>query len=659
MFTKIKGSLWRFKTSAKIFFDKISQRKPTLQNGEVTKNPQNLDTILVSNSKPKNHLRPRHIKYISRVLTSKEKTLVYFFIFVIIACSGFLAYRYYTKHFIVMPASGGEYSEGLIGAPRYINPLLAQTNDVDLDLTRLIFSGLLAYDKNLKLVEDMAEKYTVSDDQKIYTFTLKKNIFWHDGEALTADDIVFTYQSAQDPQFKSPLFYSLRGVKVEKKDDQAVVFTLDEPFQQFLEILTTGILPAHLWKNIPSMNANLTEYNIKPIGSGAWKYESFIRDKFGNVKSYTLAPNDTYYGKKPYLKKITFKFYSDYDPINDIYPAIEALNNRKVDAVSYIPKNLKNKIQNPLIRFYSLHLPQYTALFFNQKNNSLLKEKYIRQAVAMAIDKTSILTEALNLEGEIVNGPMLRGYPGYDNNIKKISFDPQRAMEILDENGWKEISKEAYDAQFRIAVLTSTPTSTDAIQKDSAKDNEKKTSEPTVYRVKNKQILKIKLTAPDLTETMQAAQLVQKYLQNIGIMADLEIVDDTSIVKDVIRPRNYEALLYGEIIGSDPDPYPFWHSSQNQDPGLNLAIFTNRNIDKALEDAKKAKTQEEKNSKYFEFQNLIADDLPAIFLYSPTYTYALHEKIKGVSIERILLPSDRFNNINEWYTNTRREWDKK
>lgn len=645
MRTSAQSALGKKKEQAEL---KKNQSEPELTQ-------QNLDKKLVASLKPKGLPYWKQMRYISRVLSKKEKGIINFLIFLIILSASYLGYTFYSKNIQIVPVEGGEYSEALIGAPRFINPLLAQTNDVDMDLVKLIYSGLLAYNKKLELVGDLAEKYTISEDQKTYTFTLKKNIVWQDGDPFTAEDVVFTFQSAQDPQYKSPLFYSLRGVKVSKTDDTTVIFTLNDVYPQFLEILTIGILPQHIWKTIPAMNANLTEYNMKPIGSGQWKYESFMRDKFGNIKSYTLAPNASYYGARPFLKKLTFKFFPDYDPINDIHPAIEALNNRKVDGVSYIPKNLKNKIQNPNINFYSFVLPQYTALFFNQKTNDLLKEKYMREAIALAINKTEILTEALNLEGTIVNSPILEGYPGYDTNIKAREYNPEKAMKLLSDNGWKEMTKEQYNSTFTIAMASTSPTTTDEIIPEK-NENPSIAPEQILFREKNKRLLKIKLTAPDISENIQAAELVKKYLQNIGIMVDLEIIEDTKIIKEVIRPRSYEMLLFGEIIGLDPDPYPFWHSSQNQDPGLNLAIFTNRNVDKTLEDARKAKTPEEKTAKYIEFQNLIVNDIPAVFLYSPTYTYVLHNKIQGVDVERIIMPADRFNNINEWYINTGRKW---
>lgn len=659
MFNNIKSFIWKIRTSVKTARERRKEQAAlTMSQNESDTAQKTLDKKLVAGLKPKGLMYFKQLKYISRVLSRKEKIIMRS-LFLLIALSFiYLGYRFYTNAFEVVPAEGGEYSEGLIGAPRYINPLLAQTSDVDSDLVKLIYSGLLTYNNALEIVPDLAEKYTVSEDQKTYTFVLKNNILWHDGEELTSEDVVFTFLSAQDPQYKSPLYYGLRGVKIEKINEKTVTFTLNEPYPLFLDILTTGILPQHIWKDIPPETSNLTEFNIKPIGSGPWKFESFMRDKFGNIKTYTLIPHEAHFERQPFLKKITFKFYPDYDPIQDVLPAIEAINNRKIDGISYIPKNVKNKIQNPSIHFYSFHLPQYTALFFNQKTNDLLKEKYIREAIAYAIDKKEILTEALRLEGEIVDGPILEGYPGYDNNIKKIPYDPKKAMDILAENGWKEISRKEYNASFTIALSTSTPTTTEekTIEK---KEEPNKIPDQIIFRAKNKRILKLKITTADIAENIQAVGLIQKYLQKIGIAVDLEIIDNAKIIKEIIRPRKYEALLYGEIIGLDPDPYPFWHSSQNQDPGLNLAIFTNRNIDKILEDAKKAKTEEERNSQYQKFQSMLIEDIPAIFLYSPTYTYAMHEKIKGVNIERVVLPRDRFNNINEWYIYTKRRWTPK
>jgi peptide/nickel transport system substrate-binding protein len=505
----------------------------------------------------------------------------------------------------------------------------------------------MKYNQDLEIVPDLAKDYQISEDFKTYTFNLREDVQWHDGKKLTADDIVFTFKSAQDPNFKSPLLVSLRGVAVKKTGDYQVTFTLNEPYPSFLEVLTMGILPEHIWGEIPPINANLTEYNLKPIGSGPWQFKSLAKDRLGNIKSYTLVPFKDYYNKVPYLQNLTFKFYPDFET------AISALNNQSIEGISYVPKELKDKITNKHLKFYSFHLPQYTAIFFHQKNNENLKLKSVRRALALSIDKTKILTEALMLEGEIIDSPILPGFIGYNPDLEKIPYDPNLASKSLDEAGFKQITAEEYQE-----FLTSQKEKLD--EKPETKTEKDQTTEASetqpFYRKKGDKILEIKLTTVNLPENTKAAELIKEFWQAIGVKVNLEIVDATQISREIIRNRNYEALLYGEIIGTDPDPYPFWHSSQNQDPGLNLAVFANRKVDALLEEARATNDLEKRTNKYLEFQDILVKELPAIFLYTPTYTYVVNEKIKGIGMDKISVPHDRLNNLSSWYIKTGRRW---
>ncbi|OGY51112.1 MAG: hypothetical protein A2951_03190 [Candidatus Buchananbacteria bacterium RIFCSPLOWO2_01_FULL_56_15] len=576
----------------------------------------------------------------------------------------FIAGSFYLQNFIPVPVAGGEYTEGLIGAPQYANPLLSQTNDVDSDLARLIFSGLVAYDKSLELAPDLAERWEIDEAQTTYTFVLRENLRWHDGQPLTADDVVFTVKSIQDPDFKSPLLVSLRGVEVKKIDDRTVSFSLPEAYPDFLEVMTFGLLPEHIWGEIPPVNANLTEYNLRPVGAGPWQFKSLTKDRLGNIRSYTLVPNPYYYGSKPFLEKLTFKFYPDFQT------GIQALKNNSIEGLSFLPKDLKKDLAGlKNLNQYSLALPQYTAVFFNQKENESLATKDVRQALALAIDKPAILSQALQLEGEIIDGPILPGSTDAGNNLPKIAYDPTQASALLDQAGWKQITPLEYAdwlaRQTETATTTEATTASQATTTDTAKlvgDDQPaspaKRGEPTqaFYRQQGEKILTVKLTTVDQSENVKAAELVSDFWRAVGVKVELEIISGGRISRDVIKPRRYEALLFGIIVGSNPDPFPFWHSSQVQDPGLNLALYANRNVDKALEDARKAADEAARQPLYRTFEETILADLPAIFLYNPTYTYVADQKIKGLDVHRIILPADRFNNIEDWYVNTKRKY---
>ncbi|MFH0792028.1 MAG: hypothetical protein V1905_02335 [bacterium] len=155
----------------------------------------------------------------------------------------------------------------------------------------------------------------------------------------------------------------------------------------------------------------------------------------------------------------------------------------------------------------------------------------------------------------------------------------------------------------------------------------------------------------------EVAKIIKKQWEAIGIKVDIRTINIQSIERDVIKPRNYEVLLFGEVLGAIPDPFPFWHSTQKKDPGLNLAIYDNKKTDKMLEGARSATNGDLRQQRLESFQNAISNDAPAVFLYRPDYIYQINQKVQGVVEGRIIVdPSKRFLGIENWYINTQRIW---
>jgi len=183
----------------------------------------------------------RILNYI-KILSGKEKLALYLsitlFLIGLISWSIF----YYFDATKKVPAVGGEYTEGIVGKPTYINPLLSRTNEVDGMLSNLIFSSLLKYDEESKLVNDLVENYEISDDKKVYTVKIKSNVKWHDGNQLTASDVFFTVKLIQDPKFKSVLRGEWQDINVELVDDYTIRFSLDKAYSPFLNKLVVFLL---------------------------------------------------------------------------------------------------------------------------------------------------------------------------------------------------------------------------------------------------------------------------------------------------------------------------------------------------------------------------------------------------------------------------------
>lgn len=523
-----------------------------------------------------------------------------------------VAVRFYQRHIVELPKPGGTYSEALVGSPKFINPVLAFSNDVDLDLSHLLFRGLYDVDSQGMVEHELASHEEVSQDQKTYIITIRRDAFWHDGQPITAHDILFTFDRILDPESQSPYLKTFKGVRVEAIDDSTVRFTLPDPYAPFLSTLTVGLLPAHLWGDIPAANTSLTEYNLKPVGSGPFVFHSLSKDRLGNIKSYRLIRNERFYGPRPYLDELIFRFHPT------IEEAVDAIRHKNADGLSFTTKNVRSLLDNDKMNFRQLRLPQYTAVFFNQRNQ-FFKEKVLRQALERAVSKDAIIQEALGGAGEPIHTPILPGFLGHNPAVQGLAFNPVEARRMLDEAGWK-------------------------------------LAEGETVRKKDGKELRFTLTTVDRSEYIRTVEMLHDAWNTIGVGLEIHLFSSNDIIKKVIKPRDYEALLFGEIVGVDPDPYPFWHSSQSFDPGLNLAIFYNKQVDQLLEEARQTHDEEQRRIKYLHFQNILAEEQPAIFLYNPFYIYALPNNVKGFALERISIPSDRFHGVEEWYTNTRKAW---
>lgn len=613
------------------------------------------------------HLQYKKVRLLPHVLNAKERAMLFALLLVTLVSGFFLFLRIAGWEFVRVPKSGGTYIEAIVGSPSLVNPLFAVANPTDLDLTRLVYAGILRKDADGNIVPDLAERFTVSPDQKTYTIRLKQNARWHDGENVTADDVLFTIERIQNPEMKSPLAQSFRGVTVTKVDDATVQITLKEAFAPFIETLTTGIIPEHLWRDVPMATAQLAEYNLKPIGAGPFRFASFEKDKKGAIQSYTLERFSAYHGKVPYMQSMTFQFYPT---VNE---AIEALGTGAVDGMHLIPKQFKEKIPAGNYHTVNLSFPQYTAVFFNQEKNSALKEKRVRQALGNAIDRERIVREALGGEATMIASPILPGSVGFIPNSAPPMFDRKKAETLLHDAGWNVITKEEYQKrieqqkkeQENKKIEEAKAQKNDALKEASLRSIERDTTKgqegtsvaaeeqlADEYRIKNDEVLTIRLTTIDHPENIAVARIIKEGWESIGIRVALD-VRQQNFQQQVLQPRDYEALLFGIVVGQDPDPYPFWHSSQVESPGVNLALFAVREADTLLEDARRTNDVGIRETKYKRFQEILAETLPADFLYTPSYTYLIGNALQGFSVNRIAKPDDRFAQITEWYVRTK------
>lgn len=569
-------------------------------------------------------------KQLPRLLSPSEKKLLTGSLAVLTFACVALIGTYVFSHRIQIPAVGGDYTEGLVGEPQLLNPLYASASDVDQDLTSLIYSGLLQYDDKQGYVPDLAESLIVSDDGLTYTLKIKEHARFHNGEDVRARDVLFTVNAIQNPAYRSPLIDNFYNVTVVQQDERTVSFLLEEPFAPFKQYLTVGILPASLWAEILPQNAPLAALNLQPIGSGPFKFAEFAKDQRGSIRSYTLTRNADFYDAPPFIETLTFKFYPDFMALAD------ALENKNVEGVSVVPtQDLERVATNSNVQLLQPLMPQETILYMNQSVQPLLKDLVLRSAIAQAIQKQNILEGMPVSDAQVIHNPILEGMVGFHTDLQTV-YNVSQANTSLEEAGYHLDSASGLRAA----------------KDETSSDEEEETEE--IEKTEEAKTLRLTLTAVDTEEMQKTAALIQQDLLKIGISVALNFVPPDLMVSQIVEPKNFELLLMSIMLEGDPDPYPFWHSSQATSGGLNFASYSNADVDTLLVEGRKEKDEGVRAQTYQQFQELLAKDIPAVFLYQSRFAYAVAQKIHLEKLDRIVSPSDRFANVTDWYIKTKK-----
>lgn len=561
-----------------------------------------------------------NFKYLDKIFHSFNLTeKVLFGIFgVILIWSSLAMLNKVSAHFVTtIPAYGGSLTEGLIGAPRFINPLL-ELSDSDRDLTYLIYSGLMRVTAEGNLVPDLAESYTISDDGLTYTFILKDNIVFQDGAKVTADDVVYTVEMAQNQILRSPKRTNWLGVTVNKTNEREITFYLKQPYAPFLENTTLGILPKHIWSTATPDEFPFSPYNnTSPIGSGPYQVKEIIRNKSGIPTSYTLTAFNNYALGKPFISKLTLNFYANE---NDL---LTAYTKGEIESTSMFSSQNLDKLESLSGVVGKIPLPRVFGVFFNQNQAPIFLHKEIRTALNMTVDKDRIVNEVLKGFGVKIDGPLPSDVVADD-----MVYDKEQAFkeagELLIKNGWKLNEDDN--------VWTKT--------------NSKKEIEKLSFSVST-------VNTPDLKNV---AEILKNDWVEFGAKVEVQTFEVSELSQNVIGPRRYEALLFGQVVGRSLDLFAFWHSSQ-RNTGSNVAMYTNSKADDLLEVARQITDIDIRLEKYELFKKEIRADAPAIFIYSPEFIYILPTKIKGFESGLINNRAERFQNIPFWYIETDNVWN--
>jgi len=511
-----------------------------------------------------------------------------------------------------VPARGGAYSEALIGSFQRLNPVLDYYNSADRDVDRLIFSSLIKYDERGLPKADLAEEWGISFDGLTYNFSLKENANWHDGNPVTAQDIVFTIDLIRDPAsvFPEDIQKFWQQVEVIALDTKQLQFKLQEPFTPFMDFLNFGILPKHILSGMTYQEIITSEFNINPVGSGPYTFKGLTTEN-GVITGVVLTANENYYMDPAFISEIVFRYYPTQEA------AYNAFLNGEIQGISNVSGQiLTDVLKNDELSVYSLAEPEISLILFNLNNNDVrfFQEEDLRKALLYGIDRKGIINYTMNGQGIIADVPLLRNSWAYYEGNQRIDQHNQKAIDLLRNIGF--ISDQGNEA----------------------------------IRVRDGVRLSFTMVHPDNAYHTRIAEFIRSDWQKIGVDVKLLPVSYQSLLLDHLQPLTYEAALVdiNYYRSPDPDPYPFWDQAQ-QTNGQNYSQWENRVASQYLEEARVSRDYEERAKLYRNFQVIFSDELPALPLFYPVYSFAVDSGIQGVRVGAMYDTSDRFWNITDWF----------
>ncbi|HTP00006.1 MAG TPA: peptide ABC transporter substrate-binding protein [Anaerolineales bacterium] len=516
---------------------------------------------------------------------------------------------------VTQPATGGVYTEGLAGSLGRLNPLLDWNNPADRDVDRLIFSGLVKFNSRGLPQADLAD-WGTSTDGSIYNFSIRPDAVWHDGAPVTSDDVIFTIDLIKSSSlFPEDVKQLWKQIEVKRLNDKNLKLTLPEPFAPFLDYVTFGILPKHLLGSTPPNQLASAPFNINPVGSGPYKFDHLLVDS-GRITGVVLTLNDKFYGQKPYIQQVVFRYYPNTKSAYDAFQEGEVLG------VSELTQDiLPQGLADPNLSVYTGQMPQLGIVLLNLNNSEVpfLQNANVRRALMLSLNRDYIVGKFLKGEAVIADGPIMPGSWAHYDGVEHLDYDPEAAVSLLKGEGY---------------VIPASG---------------------GVVRAKENVALNFTLVHPNDALHTQMAQAIQQQWAQIGVQINLQAVPYEQMIPNYLAPRTYQAAL-ADLNTSrtpDPDPYPFWHQSEAIN-GQNYSQWDNRAASEYLEQARTESDFTIRTRLYRNFQVVFQKELPSLPLYYPVYNYGVDSQVRGVQISNLFDTSDRLAFINDWYLVTRR-----
>lgn len=555
------------------------------------------------------------IRRFDRLLAVRRFVILWVSLFLVLIFAGIYQTRNLSQYYqSLQPVPGGIYTEGVIGNFTNANPLYA-SGAADTAVSRLVFSGLFKYDTNNKLVGDLASGYTLSNNQTRYIVRLKPDLHWHDGQPLTADDVVFTYKTIQNIESQSPLYSSWQGIKVTKQSDDLINFDLPNALSDFPDSLVNGIIPYHLLKDVPAEQLRSAPFNTDPIGTGPfeWKFiEVTGNDSATREQRISLAANRNYQGGAPKLDGFNLITFSDEQHM------VSAFKNKQISAMSGLENVPQDLDKAKSIQVYTTPLTTSVMVFF-KTSQPILNDANVRRALIEATNRSQ-LNDLFDEPVQLSDSPLLKGQLGYDPKLVEPAYNLDDANKLLDQAGWARGSSGV--------------------------------------RTKNSQPLTFVLSAQDSPNYTKTAEFIQEQWAKLGVKLQVQYYDRDDLQTSVVANHDYDALLYGISIGIDPDVFAYWDGSQaaiTSQGHLNLSEYRSSAADLAVEAGRTRSDPAIRAVKYKAFLTQWMKDLPAMPLYQPDYLYITRGPVFNYERKSANADTDQFYNVNNWMIRQKRQ----
>ncbi|MCS7088317.1 MAG: peptide ABC transporter substrate-binding protein [Thermoflexales bacterium] len=517
---------------------------------------------------------------------------------------------------VFVPTPGGTMTEGIVGAPRAINPLLCPQDEAARDVCTLVFRGLTRLGEDGEAQPDLAESWSISPDGTTYTFRLRGDARWEDGTPVTTEDVRFTLELVRDPAFPGPraLHQAWSAITTTVVDSQTVQFQLARPFAPFLNYTALGLLPSHLLSGTVATQLEALPFNQNPRGNGAWRVTE-VDVSGGRITRVVLVPSETFAGSKPQLARLVLRFYPNSSALFEAFQAGE------VDSAAGLSlEDVKRAEALPDAVIYAMPQARYVMLLFNLRRDSgvlPLSEQPVREALRLALDREAIVREALEGRAMVAHTPLPPNSWAWLAEVQLPPRDLKRARALLEGAGYSL----KVVAPFNSAVW-------------------QKEDEPLGFT----------LLVPDNPLMLRVGQVIARQWRELDV--PVSVVPAPNIVPNFLATHQFQAALVETLLDGDPDPFPLWHGSR-KDSGKNFAGWDDPEVNEWLLQARQTLDRNTRFELYRRFQQRFAQAVPAIPLFYPPYYYVVSARVRGVQVTPITYPSDRFRTLHAWMINVR------